>query len=250
MTKITAVIPTLNEEIYIEEAIKSVHFADEIIVIDSFSTDKTIELAKKYDVKILQRVFDDFSSQKNYAINLATHNWIYILDADERLTPLLEKEILEAVKHPNKYVGFYVRRTFYFMGKKIKYSGWQRDKVIRLFKKENCKYNGSPVHERIDSKGEIGFLKHKLEHYSYRSYDHYISKMNHYSALRAKQLSEQGKKVTLFHILIKPPTRFVIHYFIRLGFLDGFEGFIIAKTQAYGVLTRYVKLWLVNRKMN
>ena len=248
MTKITAIIPTLNEEIHIEEAIKSVGFADEIIIIDSYSTDKTVELAKKHKVKIIQRKFDDFSTQKNYAIDLAANKWIYILDADERVTPEVQKEILNAVKNPNGFVGFYVRRTFFFTDRKINYGGCQRDKVVRLFLKEFCRYNGSPVHETISAKGKLGFFKNKINHFSYKSYNHYISKMNHYGTLRGKQYYEKGKKVNLFHILIKPPARFVIHYFIRLGFLDGFAGYIFAKTQAYGVYTRYVKLWLLKKK--
>ncbi|MFK8060649.1 MAG: glycosyltransferase family 2 protein [Polaribacter sp.] len=248
MTKITAIIPTLNEETHIEEAIKSVSFADEIIVIDSYSTDKTLALAEKHSVKIIKRKFDDFSSQKNFAINKAKNPWIYILDADERVTPEVKKEILEAVKNPKDKVGFFVRRSFYFAGKNINYGGCQRDKVVRLFLKEHCKYKGV-VHETIITEGNLGFFKHKIEHYSYKNYDHYISKMNHYGALRGKQYFEAGKKVNLFHILIKPPARFFIHYFIRLGFLDGFPGYIFAKAQAYGVYVRYIKLWLLNRNV-
>mgnify|MGYP006072276259 FL=1 len=250
MKKITAIIPTLNEEIHIDEAIKSVGFADEIIVIDSFSSDKTLELAQKHNVKIIKRKFDDFSTQKNFAIDQALHDWIYILDADERVTPEVEKEVLEAVKNPGKYVGFYVRRSFYLSGKIVKYGGFQRDKVVRLFLKEFCRYNGNHVHETIVAKGELGFFKHKIDHYSYRNYDHYISKLNHYGALRAKQMQAQGKTVNLYHILIKPPVRFFVHYVVRLGFLDGFSGFLIAKTHAYGVLTRYIKLWLFNQKIS
>lgn len=248
MTKISAIIPTLNEEIHIADAIKSVGFADEIIVIDSFSTDKTLEIAKKYNVKIIKRKFDDFSSQKNFAISQAKYPWIYLLDADERVTTEVEKEILDAVKSPNDFVGFYVRRTFYFCGKKVNYSGFQRDKVVRLFLKEHCKYVGV-VHETIKTSGYLGFFKSKIEHYSYRNYDHYISKLNHYASIRAKELHGKGKKVNAYHVLIKPPARFVIHYFIRLGFLDGFTGFLVAKTQAYGVLTRYIKLWLLNKNI-
>ena len=247
MTKITAIIPTLNEEIHIIDAIKSVDFADEIIVIDSYSTDATVALAKSLGVTIFQRKFDDFSTQKNFAIDKAKNQWIYVLDADERVTPKVKKEILEAVKNPNENVGFYVRRTFFFMDRKINYGGCQRDKVVRLFLKEHCRYNGSPVHETIETEGKLGFFKNKIDHFSYRSYDHYISKMNHYAALRGKQFHNKGIKVNLFHILIKPPARFVIHYFIRLGFLDGFAGFVFAKTQAYGVFSRYIKLWLFNR---
>ncbi len=245
--KITAIIPTLNEEIHIEDAIKSVSFADEIIVIDSFSTDKTVELAKKHQVNLIQRVFDDFSTQKNYAIKKAKHDWIYVLDADERVTPALEKEILKAVENPKEFVGFYIRRTFYFMNKKINYGGVQRDKVVRLFLKSKCKYNGDFVHELIEPKGELGFLKKKIDHFSYRDFDQYILKLNHYAALKTKQLHNQGKKVNAFHVLVKPTARFFIHYIIRLGFLDGFAGFVIAKTMAYGVLVRYIKLWEINK---
>ena len=247
MKKITAIIPTLNEETHIDEAIKSVSFADEIIVIDSYSTDKTLEIAEKHNVKIIKREFDDFSSQKNFAIQQAKHTWIYILDADERVTPAVEKEILVAVNNPKDKVGFFVRRSFYFAGRNINYGGCQRDKVVRLFLKEHCCYKGV-VHETISTDGKLGFFKNKIEHYSYKSYDHYISKMNHYGALRGKQYFDEGKKVNIFfHILIKPQARFVIHYFIRLGFLDGFPGFIFAKAQAYGVYVRYVKLWLLNK---
>jgi glycosyltransferase involved in cell wall biosynthesis len=248
MTKISAIIPTLNEEIHIAEAIKSVSFADEIIIIDSFSEDKTLEIAEKLNVKIIKRKFDDFSSQKNFAIKQASHNWIYILDADERVTKEVKGEIVSAVKDPKGFVGFYLRRTFYFSGKKVNYSGFQRDKVIRLFLKEHCKYSGL-VHEKIISNGKIGFFKNKIDHFSYRNYDHYISKLNHYAAIRAKELHEKGNKVNIYHVMIKPAARFFIHYVIRLGFLDGFTGFLVAKTQAYGVLTRYIKLWLLNSKL-
>jgi glycosyltransferase involved in cell wall biosynthesis len=248
MTKISAIIPTLNEEIHIADAIKSVSFADEIIVIDSFSTDKTIEIAEKLNVKIIKRKFDDFSSQKNFAIEQAKYDWIFILDADERVTPEVEKEIIEAVKDPKDFVGFYVRRSFYFSGKKVNYSGFQRDKVIRLFLKEHCKYAGL-VHEKITFNGKISFLNNKLNHFSYRNYDHYISKLNHYAAIRAKELHEKGNKVNIYHVMIKPAARFFIHFIVRLGFLDGFTGFLVAKTQAYGVLTRYIKLWLLNSEM-
>ena len=250
MTKISAIIPTLNEEIHIADAIKSVSFADEIIVIDSFSTDKTLAIAAQFNVKIIKRKFDDFSSQKNFAISQAKHSWIYILDADERVTPKVEKEILAAVKDPGGFVGFYVRRSFHFAGKHIKYGGCQSDKVVRLFLKEHCVYEGV-VHETIVSSGKLGFFKNRIEHFSYKNFDHYISKMNHYGAIRAKQYFEKRKKINyLFHIVIKPVARFCIHYFIRLGFLDGFPGYIFARTQAYGVYSRYIKLWLLKRGIN
>ena len=246
--KITAIIPTFNEEIHIKDSIKSVDFADEILVIDSFSTDATVSLAKQHPVRVIQRTFDDFSSQKNYAINLAKHEWIYILDADERVTPELKKEILNIDARTTQFVGFSVRRSFYIGNKQIKYTGWQRDKVIRLFRKSKCKYNGSKVHETIQAAGSIGFFKHKVDHFSFRDFNHYITKQQLYAKIQAQQLHENGQKVTLFHLFVKPTVTFIIHYFIRLGFLDGSSGFLISKIKAYGVLDRYMNLWCLNNK--
>tara|TARA_B100000787_G_C16199175_1_gene303572 strand:+ start:495 stop:1262 length:768 start_codon:yes stop_codon:yes gene_type:complete len=248
--KITAIIPTLNEEIHIEDSIKSVDFADEIIVIDSYSTDRTIEIAKKYDVKIVQRVFDDFSSQKNFAIDLAINDWIYILDADERVTPSLKKEILSIDEETQEFVGFYVKRNFYLGDIQIKYTGCQRDKVIRLFRKTKCRYNGVKVHETINADGPLGFFKHKVDHFSYRDFNHYMLKQKMYAQIQAQQLHEKGKKVTLFHLFVKPLVTFIIHFIVRLGFLDGYAGLLVSKMRAYRVLDRYMNLWYLNNERN
>ncbi len=240
--KITAIIPTLNEESNIEGAIGSLTFADEIIVIDSYSTDKTLLICEKHDVKIIQRVFDDFSSQKNYAIDQASFNWIFVLDADERIPPELSREILETVKATQDCVGFNIYRTFYFEGHQIKYGGWQTDKVVRLFRKDHCRYDGKLVHERIKSQGQTGILKNRMEHYSYQSEDQYKGKLEFYASLQAKELLQQQKKVTLLHRIIKPVFRFLVLYFVRFGFLDGKKGFTLARIHAKGVLQRYLKL--------
>lgn len=252
MNKITAIIPTLNEEIHIKDAIKSVNFADEIIVIDSFSSDNTLAIAKEYNVKIIKRKFDDFSSQKNFAIRHAKNDWIYILDADERVTPLVRKEIINALAYPkHHYVGFYVQRAFYFLGKELRYGGCQRDKVVRLFNRKYCKYDGKKVHETIKANGKLGFFKNKINHYSFRNYDHYISKMNHYATLKSEIYLDNNNYLFLpYHLVLKPFFRFFIHYIIRLGFLDGISGFVFAKCQAYGVYTRYVKYYILKKRSN
>lgn len=243
MEKLTAIIPTYNEEGNIREAIRSVSFADEIIVIDSFSTDDTVNIIKEFsNIVLLQRKFDDFSSQKNYAIDAAKNNWIYILDADERISDALEEEISTVLNTSHDKVGFYARRTFYFSNKKINYAGYQRDKVIRLFNKEFCRYNGNLVHEVIEAKGKLGFFKNKIDHYSYKNLKHFTQKLNHYASLQALELYQKNKKVTFFHTRIKPVIRFCIHYFVRLGFLDGKQGVIIAYLHGYGVFKRYQEL--------
>ncbi len=240
--KVTAIIPTFNEEIHIEDAIRSVSFADEILIIDSFSTDHTIDLAKKLNVKIIQRVFDDFSSQKNYAIEKAKHNWIYILDADERISDKLKKEIIDGLCNSQNLVGFDIYRSFYYHDKRIKYGGRRRDKVIRLFRKDKCRYNGALVHERIKFNGNIGRFKNRIDHYSYGSFEQYNQKLEHYAVLKAQSLFTKKSTVNFYHTSLKPPIRFFIEYFIRFGFLDGKAGMVLALHHSNGVKMRYKKL--------
>lgn len=238
---ITAIIPTLNEEEFIEEAIASVAFADEIIVIDSFSSDRTIELAERHEVKIVRRKFDNFSNQKNFALDLATHTWIYVLDADERVSPALQTEILAAVDDPGDCVGFYAFRTFYFKGERIRFGGWQTDKVIRLFRKDSCRYDGKLVHEKIRYDGKIGFLKNRIDHFSFRDAAQYKGKLDLYARLQARELMEVYEDIPFGHRWIKPGFRFLVLYFIRFGFLDGQQGYTLARLHARAVRQRYVQ---------
>lgn len=237
---ITAIIPTLNEEDFIEEAIRSVSFATEIIVIDSFSQDQTVSICKKEKVTLIQREFDDFSSQKNFAIDQAAHNWVFILDADERISESLAGEIVNTVKKPQDFVAFSVYRTFYFKNKKVKYGGWQTDKVTRLFRKDTCRYDGKLVHEKVLCNGKTRLLKNRMDHYSFRSQEQYEQKLNFYASLQAKEISQSEKKVYLIHQLIKPTFRFVVLYLVRFGFLDGKKGYVLARLHAQAVLRRYL----------
>lgn len=246
MFKITAIIPTFNEEVNIEAAIKSVLFADEIIIIDSFSTDNTIAIAEKYGVRIIQRKFDNFSNQKNYAIEAATHDWLVLLDADERIGTKLQEEILQTLSTKPQASAYWVRRRNYLLGREIKYSGWQNDKVVRLIERDYCRYNGKLVHEEITTDKKMAFLKEKLEHYTYKDFDSFINKKNKVARLQAEALAARNKKATLSKLLLKPTYRFINHYFLRRGFLDGFPGFFIASFYAYTIFTRYIKLWLIN----
>lgn len=236
---ITAIIPTLNEEIFIAEAIRRVSFADEILVIDSFSSDKTVEAASKAGAKIVQRKFDDFSNQKNFAIREATHEWILVIDADERVSYDLGDEILRSVANPGETVAFYLYRNFYFKDKRVRYGGWQTDKAIRLFKKGSGRYNGKLVHETIDTDGPVGFLKNRLDHYSYRSDEQYSKKLEMYARLQAEELFRKNKKPRFWLLMAKPAFRFFVHYIIRMGILDRKAGFQLARAHAIGVWKRY-----------
>ena len=239
--KITAIIPTLNEEKNIEGAINSLSFADEIIVIDSFSSDQTLAICEKFNVKLIQRQFDDFSSQKNYAIEQALHDWIFILDADERIPQTLLDEIKELMIAPQPHVAFNIYRTFFYEGQKVKYGGWQTDKVIRLFRKDKCRYDGKLVHEEIIYEGRIGSLVNKMDHYSFKNHNQYKSKLEFYAELQAQELLKSRKKIYPLHSFLKPGFRFIVLYIIRVGFLDGVKGFNLARMHANAVEQRYVK---------
>ncbi|HSI91312.1 MAG TPA: glycosyltransferase family 2 protein [Adhaeribacter sp.] len=243
MPKITAIIPAKNEAKNIAEAIAAVKWADEIIVIDSFSTDETVAIAQGFaEVKVLQRIFDTHARQKNWAIAQAANPWIFVLDADERVPPELEQEIKLLLQTEPPNVAYWISRQTYFMDKPVRYSGWQNDKVIRLFRKD-CRYAEVHVHEEIAAAGPVGQLKHKLVHYTYTTIAQYLEKWDRYTTLSAKDRGRKTKEVTLYHLALKPAVRFLRHYVLKLGFLDGKVGFIISYMAAVSVFMRYLKLW-------
>lgn len=247
MSKITAIIPTFNEEANIAAAIQSVQFADEIIVVDSFSTDKTAEIVKSFGVKLLQHEYIHSAAQKNWTIPQATHDWIVLLDADEVITPELQNEIIEKVKSDPKEACFWIYRSNDFMGRRIKYTGWQRDKVIRLFRKSMCKYEDKRVHAEIITTGSIGYLRNKILHNTYKGLDHYLEKLNRYTWLQAEDYNEKTGTLTPYHFIIKPWFRLFKHYILERGFLDGMQGFIISVLHCYAVFLRYVKVWMLRK---
>ena len=242
MEKLTAIIPTFNEEHNIVEAIKSVNFADEIIVVDSFSSDKTIELAKPQVNKIIQRKYENSASQKNWAIPQAQHEWILILDADERVSEDLKNEIQNVLKSNPDESGFWIGRINYFMNKKIRFSGWRGDKVIRLFRRDECKYEELNVHAEIISEGTIGSLKQKLIHNTFVSREDFHKKLDRYAKWQAKDYDSKTGTITFYHTLLKPAIRFLKHFIFQLGFIDGKVGFIISRYQANAVKMRYLYL--------
>ncbi|WP_395067163.1 glycosyltransferase family 2 protein [Flavobacterium sp.] len=250
IAKITALAITFNEEENVKRYVESLSFADEIIFVDSQSTDKTVEIAEQMGVRVLQRKFDDFSNQRNYAIDQAANDWIIFFDLDEIITKELELEIKNTILNSNNKVAFFVKRNFFFMGKNIKFGGWQNDKAIRLFNKNFCKYNGNLVHEEVKANGSISVLKNKVNHYSYKNFDNYNDKLNLYSMLQAENLYIKKIKPSAYHLIFRPFYRFVWQYFFRLGILDAKEGFILAYVHSFSVFKRYLQLWMMYRKID
>lgn len=239
--KITGLIITLNEQKNIADVIENISFVDEIIIVDSFSTDKTVEIAKTYDkVKVYQNPFENFTDQRNLALDFASHNWILFLDADERLTSDLKSEIIETIHQEDTAEAYYFYRKFMFKDKPLHFSGWQTDKNIRLFKKDAARYSKERlVHEILRVKGRSKVMNHKLIHYSFIDYDSYKQKMINYARLKAKELYMKEVKPNFFHFYIKPTYKFIYAFIIRLGFLDGKRGFIICYLNALSVYHRY-----------
>lgn len=249
MNKLTAIIPTGNEIHNIDAVIASVNFADEILVVDSFSTDGTFEKAQELATKVIRREYEYSASQKNWAIPQASHEWILLVDADERVTPELKVEIQTLLKQPKQeHVAYWIGRINHFMGERVHYSGWKNDSVIRLFKRDYCVYEDKHVHAEIIAKGTIGKLKNKLSHNTYVTFDKYLEKMNRYAWWQAKDYDKKTGTLTPYHFVIKPFWGFFKHYFIQSGFRDGLVGFTIGCVQAYVVFMRYVKLWLLRRE--
>jgi len=248
MHKVTAIIPCKNEAHNIEAVLQSVSWCSEIMVVDSFSADSTVELAKKYTSRIIESEYINSASQKNRAIPLAQSEWILLVDADERVTEELKEEIQKILSADSiEYDAFWIYRKNFFLGQEIKYSGWQRDKVIRLFKRDCCRYEEKEVHAEIVTSGKVGKLKSKLLHNTYKNIFHYLEKWDRYSTWGANEAAKKAVEPNLFHFIIKPCFRFFKHYVIDLGFLDGYAGLIICSLAAKGVFIRYVKLYAMQK---
>ena len=242
MEKISVIIPCKNEEHNIEEVLQSVQWADEIMVVDSFSADNTVEIAKKYTQFILVHEYNNPASQKNWAIPQASHQWILLVDADERVTPELKQEIQNVLNNSAEHAAYWIYRENYFMGRKMLYCGMQRDKVVRLFKRDHCRYEDKLVHEEIITGGSLGFLKHKLIHHSFKDMQSYLDKINRYTLWSALDYHKKTSVITGYHLVFKPFFKFFQFYILKMGFLDGFPGFVVSALASYTVLLRYVKL--------
>ncbi len=244
---ISALAITFNEAHNVEAYVKRLSFADEIVIVDSFSSDGTKELAERMGARVVQRKFDHFSNQRNFALSLAQYDWVVFFDLDERINEDLVLEIKEKINAGTQLDGYLLKRQYYFFNQIIKYSGFQTDWSVRLFKKSTCSYDGNVVHEEVKTSGQFGHFKNAVDHYSFTDFDRYNQKLTHYSKLQADVLFDKGVRPNLFHFIVRPSYRFFTQYFWRLGFLDGKAGFILAYVHSFAVFKRYAFLWLKYR---
>ncbi len=246
MVKLSGVIITYNEEENIEKCLQSlIDIVDEIVVVDSFSTDKTYDKLLSYNqVKAYQRPFDNFSNQKNYALNLAKNDWVLFIDADEFISEDYKKDVIQKINSTdNTIVAYLSAFKYYLNNERIRFSGVQTTFSHRLFKKSKCKYDANLfVHEKLIVDGKSGKLKHAIDHYSYKSIEHFKNKIFSYEKLKAHELYKKGMIPGFFHFYIKPAYKFLNNYFIRFGILDGYKGYKICLILAQGVYFRFFKL--------
>ncbi len=243
MEKISCVIITLNEEANLKRSLTSLRgIANEIIIVDSGSTDGTLKIAKSFGAKILHREFDGYGSQKKWAVEQAKYDWILSLDADEELTPKLVSEIKKFMDNPTSLSGMKLPRVTYFMGKTINFLG-KPELIVRLFRKDKGGFNTKPVHESIELQGKTSQFSSPINHHSFRDIEHYIKKANLYSSLDARNMLAEGKKPkSLLELLMRAPIRFMLLYFFRCGFLYGKAGFAWSFLLSIFPVIKYLKL--------
>ena len=245
MIKLSGVIITYNEEEHLEKCLSSIQdVVDEIIVVDSYSTDSTIAICKQYNATIIQQKFLGYIEQKNSALSHANHDYILSLDGDEALSDQLKASIIE-VKNNWTKDGYYCNRLNNYCGQWIKHSDWYPDKKLRLFKKEAGEWRGINPHDRFEIKDDktAGFVKGNLLHWIYNDYTEHNLKIEKFSTIAAESYYKLGKKSSILKIIYRPIWAFFKAYFLRLGFLDGLNGFVIC-VQTYNVtFLKYIKLY-------
>lgn len=239
--KISATIITCNEERNLPRAIESLRCCDEILIVDSGSTDRTVELAQKFGARVLEANWRGYAGQKNYASDQAAYDWILSIDADEALSEDLEAEIWQLKKNGTDCDAFTVPRLAQYLGRWILYSGWYPDRKIRLFNRTRARWVGDYVHESVSSDGRIGQLQGNLLHYTCGSLSEHLKTMDRYTTLAAEEIVARRKPIRFSHLILDPPWTFFKTYILQRGFLDGIEGLAIAHMAALYTFLKYAK---------
>ncbi|MBN1832560.1 MAG: glycosyltransferase family 2 protein [Deltaproteobacteria bacterium] len=242
--RVSAVLVCCDEEDNVERCLESLAWADEIIVVDSFSQDRTVELCRKYTNRIFQREWSGMVQQRAYAVSLARNKWVFAIDADEVVTETLRDEILKRLSEDkNKNSGYYIRRHSHYLGKWINHGGWYPDFKLRLFRKDKVHVGGENPHDKCFVHGKTARLKGEMIHYPYKDISRQLCTIDHYSDIVSERLFKKNSAFPLFKMYIKPPVKFLETYIYKLGFLDGLPGFLISVLSSYYVFMKYAKLW-------
>lgn len=243
MQPISATVITYNEERRIREALESLAWADEIVVVDSGSSDSTLRICREFTDKIYHRDWTGYVDQKSYAVEKAAHDWIFSLDADERPTPELQAEIRDLARAGFQSPGYRIPRVARFMGRWIRHGDWYPDYQLRLFDRRRAKWQGGRVHESVKTDGRPGILKGEIRHHTYNSFSDYLKRLETYTTLAAADYHERGKSSSVLALAGHPPAVFIKSYILKRGFLDGAPGFAVAVMGAVSVFFKYAKLY-------
>ena len=244
MPTLSVIVITKNEEHNILDCLESVRWANEIVVVDGGSDDKTVDLARRFSQKVYVKPWEGYAASKNFALEQCTGDWILWLDADERVTKELSEEIQTVVAQGIvAQSGFEISRKAFFLGKWIRHSGWYPGYVLRLFRRGSGNWSDKKVHEHLEIQGNIARLNSDLLHYTDPNLWHYFDKFNRYTTLAAEELTSKGEHFRLSQLTVRPLWLFVRMYFLKLGFLDGVQGFILCVLSSCYVFTKYAKLW-------
>ncbi len=242
--KISATLITFNEEQAIRDALESLFWADEIIVVDSESTDRTVEIARQFTDQIIIRPWPGYAAQKTFAAAQASHDWVFNLDADERVSADLARELQNMKQQPEPAAsGFEMPRRTFYLGRWIRHSGWYPDYKLRLYNRNRGKWRGEFVHESVEVDGNVEKLNGDILHYTVRNASDHHLRIDRYTTLAAEELRQKGKRARATSIFISPLTTFIRSYIFKLGFLDGLPGLAIAYFAAHYAFLKNLKLW-------
>jgi glycosyltransferase involved in cell wall biosynthesis len=243
---VSVIVTTLDEEANIESCLAPLSGFGEIIVVDCFSSDATLEIARRFPSVIYSRPYESAARQKNWALDLARHRWVLVLDADEVAGSSLIGEI-EGFDEGSGIDGFWIRRESHYLGGRIRHCGWQRDKVLRFFDRTKGKYEDVEVHEEVSVRGRVSTLRSALAHHPYNRIEQHLHKIEQYSTRGAREYVKRGGRFAVLRMLLDPPLRMARMYVAQLGFLDGKRGFLLCLLSSYGVFLKYAKAWEYSR---
>lgn len=249
MSKLSVYVIAYNDEPNIRACLESVRWADELIVVDSHSTDATEKISREFTDKVFQHEFRGFGRLRNEAVARTTHDWVFSLDTDERATPEIRDEIRQVLERGPEAEAYFVPRRNYFLGRWIRHSGWYPDyRQPQLFRKDRMRYREDLVHEGFELNGRVGYLKEHVLQYPFRDIDHYLAKMDRYSDLMATRMGQQGRRFRTHQLVTHPCFTFAKMYLRRAGFLDGMPGLILSGLYAYYTFIKYAKFWELSAK--
>lgn len=247
MPKLSVTVITKNEEADLADALASVAWADELIVVDSHSTDATVSTAKRFTDQVFVRDWNGYAHQKNYAASLATHDWILSLDADERATPALADEIRRTLSGTPHAAAYRIPRVTWHLGRWVRTTDWYPDYQTRLYDRRSAEWTGRYVHESVTVRGITGQLRGELQHFAYRDISEHIETIDRYTTYAARQMREAGRRAGVVDLAVHPPLAFLRNYVAHGGFRDGLPGFVISAMNSYYVFLKFAKLWELQR---